>query len=446
MTFNLLDDNWIPALYSDGRYAKVGIRAVLTDAALIRQIAASNPMDNVAVLRFLLAATLWSMEEAKSTLSTLRGKNVGIPEDWLAKLSDHKAAFNLLGDDARFYQDGSLKKKEARPVADLLVEFPGADSVNHLRHVVHGSYGFCPACCVLGILRLSVWASANRYYPASVNPGTAAYAITKEKNLLLTLVANLPEFITRGDQAPWLSNAPPDSRSTVACLAWRPRKLWLNVAPEKGSCANCGGFGMLVASLCNERGWATPTTDGRTKKFWDADPHLLRDAEPISLPGLGANAAAHTSRFWRTGLRVRGVQCAKIVATGPVVNKFIFQDATSVDLPGGSAQVRAQLSSDCNRKMRSLMTQVTSNPDRQHPEISSALVLLTPNTEARIRAGLSEPDATQDDAEFLREIYEPVVEQVVGSTARGSALRRLEAIGQAKRELYIIARKLSPRK
>jgi hypothetical protein len=380
----------------------------------------------------LLAVLLWCKEDAKAGLAALSDSCVGIPEDWLSKLDGHKTAFNLLGDDARFYQDASLKDKKARAIADLLVEFPGADSVNHMRHVVHdGSYGFCPACCALGILRLSVWAPANRFYPASVNPGSAAYAILQEKNLLLTLVAYLPDAPAQVGQAPWLSDVRPVSPDTVANLAWRPRKLWLNVASEPGSCANCGSSGVLVANLCNEGGWQTPKTAGQTKKFWDADPHLLKDGAPISLPGLGTNAGAHCSRLWRDALRLRK-KPATVVATGPVVNKFTFHDAISVNVPDASAQSRAKLSTDCSEKLRALLKRVTPNPDRQHPEINAAIVLLTPDIEARIRATLNDPRATADDRKFLHEIYEPLVEQVVASTARGSPLQRRAAWNHAQ--------------
>ena len=45
MSYNLLDEEWIPVLYRDGRWKRLGIRKVLEDAGRIRQIAASNPMD-----------------------------------------------------------------------------------------------------------------------------------------------------------------------------------------------------------------------------------------------------------------------------------------------------------------------------------------------------------------------------------------------------------------
>jgi hypothetical protein len=50
MNYNLLDEKWIPVLYRDGRYERVGIRKALEDAGRIRQIAASNRMERVAEL------------------------------------------------------------------------------------------------------------------------------------------------------------------------------------------------------------------------------------------------------------------------------------------------------------------------------------------------------------------------------------------------------------
>ncbi len=262
--FNLLVSPWVPVLWNDGRFSRVGIQEALTRSGEIRLIAASNPMDRVALLRFLLSVLMWCRENAKSSIAALDQNCPGIPENWLARLQEHQAAFNLLGDGHRFFQSELLKGKKPRPIADLLVEFPGEKSVNHIRHIVHdGSYGFCPACCTTGILRLSVWAPANGSYPASVNPASAAYALVEGKNLLRTLHANLPETNPQSNQAPWLHQGPPDSPDVVAKLAWRPRSFWLNAGVGSGFCANCGSFDHLITSLCNDGGWRTPTTSGQ---------------------------------------------------------------------------------------------------------------------------------------------------------------------------------------
>jgi hypothetical protein len=45
MTFNLLDEKWIPVLYADGRVERVGIRRAFSDADKIRQNAAPNQVE-----------------------------------------------------------------------------------------------------------------------------------------------------------------------------------------------------------------------------------------------------------------------------------------------------------------------------------------------------------------------------------------------------------------
>lgn len=543
--YNLIDQPWIPILWANGRAGRAGIQEALAQAGRIRQIAASNPMDNVALLRFLMAVLLWCKEDVKDAFETTDSVAVGVPGSWLAKLAEHKDAFNLLGDGKRFYQDASLKGRTTdRPVADLLAEFPGADSVNHMRHVVHdGSYGFCPACCALGILRLSVWAPANKFYPASVNPASAVYTIVHGGNLLVTLRNNLPAMSAQGDQAPWLLEQAPESPGTVARLAWRPRKLWLKAATDIGVCANCGLSAALITGLYNEGGWATPVTAGqefskdvetafkefgyapkgkdpkskkfkkaverapvlfkcrmesltqvyeetgpeavslaepqspkpetdahklarmfarlvdggseiaieellkkateeertrlesgdtKTKKFWDADPHLVKSEEAVALPGLSKDVAAHASRFWRDALRQRPVGSGKTVAAGPMVNKFIFQDARSVELPEASAQARAQLSADCGIDLDEFLKNATPNSKRFHPEIKAAVVSLTPETEEQVRVALSRPDPRLGDEAFLRELYVPLVDRVLAATTPGSLLRRREALDRAQ--------------
>lgn len=59
MNYNLLEEKWIPVLWKDGHSGRVGIVEAFTQAGRIRQIAASNPMDRMAILRFLLALLYW---------------------------------------------------------------------------------------------------------------------------------------------------------------------------------------------------------------------------------------------------------------------------------------------------------------------------------------------------------------------------------------------------
>ncbi len=101
-TFNLLDEAWIPCLGNDGKPRRVGVKEALTQAGRIRQIAASNPMDRVAIFRFLLALLYWCKGNPPS--GTDFSSRDSFPADWFAKLEQHKECFNLLGEGKRFYQ------------------------------------------------------------------------------------------------------------------------------------------------------------------------------------------------------------------------------------------------------------------------------------------------------------------------------------------------------
>ncbi len=163
----------------------------------------------------------------------------------------------------------------------------------------------------------------------------------------------------------------------------------------------------------------------------------MKEDEPISIPGLGADVAAHSSRFWRDALRLRQGEAGRVTAIGPVVNKFIFHDATSFVLPDATSKATAILSEQCYGTFSVLLKTVTRNPPRQHPEVDSALKLLAPDAEARIRDGLNRLNDTQGDGSpehmaFLRDVFEPVMELVVASVVPGSPLRRSAAQNQAK--------------
>jgi CRISPR system Cascade subunit CasA len=98
--YNLLEEQWIPVLWVDGEFSRVGISEALAQAGRIRQIAASNPMDRVAILRFLLAILYWCKG------STLTDADVtspdSFPDEWLCRLEENEDYFNLLGNGRRF--------------------------------------------------------------------------------------------------------------------------------------------------------------------------------------------------------------------------------------------------------------------------------------------------------------------------------------------------------
>ena len=91
MTFNLLTEPWIPMLWCNGRAERVGIREALTRAGEIRQVASSNPLDNVALVPLLLAVLQWCKSTFGGTEHSQLHSAPGVPERWLEKLGTSAA-------------------------------------------------------------------------------------------------------------------------------------------------------------------------------------------------------------------------------------------------------------------------------------------------------------------------------------------------------------------
>ncbi|MGH9404903.1 MAG: type I-E CRISPR-associated protein Cse1/CasA [Terriglobia bacterium] len=59
MNYNLLNEKWIPVLYTNGAFDRVGILPALTEAHQIRDIALASPLDFFAVHRLMLTLLYW---------------------------------------------------------------------------------------------------------------------------------------------------------------------------------------------------------------------------------------------------------------------------------------------------------------------------------------------------------------------------------------------------
>ena len=317
MSFNLVEENWIPVLYANGRFKRVGIRTALTEAGRIRQVAGSNPMDNVALLRFLLAVLQWCKPAMSDDDRARIDGADGIPKNWMTEKlgtdGEPNKVFNLLGDGERFYQDkglvdGLLKAKQKkwdnqrrkaksqrapkaprptklddddlRPIGDLLVEFPTETKIAHFRHVRDKQYGLCPACCALGIVRFSAFANyAGRGSTSGINGPAPAYAVAQGSTLLQTLRLHWTIDGPPTREPPWICADRAKGETdldTIAVFAWRPRRIWLGDPADEGFCSYCGEWTGLVRQLAFTGGWEPPfQTRGEGKKFWDLDPHLI---------------------------------------------------------------------------------------------------------------------------------------------------------------------------
>jgi len=501
-TYNLLVEEWVPVLRTNGQPCRVGIRAALTEAGSIRQIAASNPMDNVAILRFLLAVLQWCKPERSEEERREPEDAEGIPGDWLARLDGVRTGFDLLGEDTGFFQDqtawAEVEQKEKakkgksaddegggfRPATDLLQELPSGTTVAHFRHTRDARDALCPACCAVGLVRLSAFAPASAHgthqqKPSGLNGARPVYAIASGGSLLADLAANwpLPSVVAASDAPWWEDPEEPTDKDTIGpqrAFTWQPRRAWLERPRDDqtaGICSACGDKDRLVRRIALLPGWKRPFGKGP----WPADPHLLSvhrpatrskppGADPVSFPG-PAQPASVLARSWRRPylgvLQRKAAACAPaqmaaVTCAGPAANKALYQDAAALSappVPPGVAQDAAetlQRLAGAMGQLRDVLRQSTPNPKRQHPNRMAALDAQSASLEALLREQFDHwlrSATTKEEAGIGHRLVGqllPVVRAAVEAATPGSPLRRQEALRRARAALGDALKTLSP--
>jgi hypothetical protein len=473
VSYSLVTEPWIPVLKNDGTSPRVGILEALANARSIRQIAASNPMDKVALMRFLLAVLHWCKPgQTEAEAKQLAGER-GIPEEWLGKLgtlASPEPAFDLLGPGDRFYQDKSLSKQPG-PIGELLTEIPVRTNIAHFRHVRDEAYGLCPACCALGIVRVCTFATAGLGgRTAAVNGPMAAYALRQGATLLDTVRLHWPSVIAARREPPWSDPSTPTEKQldVPTVFAWRSRSIRLEDPADAGICAYCGEQCPLIQRLQITGGWRPPfMARGGEKKFWHDDPHLILvadtaadddgavvDSEPLASPSTMDSTRKTTlafpapkwrvathAAFWRRAAAAtvprdlsEDAQARRVVVAGPAGNQALYQDACLVEIASAPDPSLLAVQADALRRLRGVLKQTAPHPDRKHPERAAAWDAMAPQLETDLHRDVERPPPGSHGEALLVRLA-PVVDRIVRSTTPGSPLRRLEALRRARTSL-----------
>jgi len=457
--FNLLDEPWIAVLYHDGRSERLGLLQTLKEAGDIRQIAASNPMDRVALLRFVLAVLYWCRgnppgQEEKDRI-LVEG---GFPAKWFDKLKQQEDCFNLLGKGKRFYQNKAYERRTPEHTTDYLIhEVPSGTNKWHFRHATDGMDGLCPACCAMGLIRLPVFAtSGGRGMSSStgkspgINSKPPLYVLPIGKSLLATLLLSwhtrnhelgTPELGTPEWETP--SNKLPQSGAVplLTGMTWPPRSVWLGdlEAPES-VCVCCGRQERLIRQ-CVFDGKGTSKTEGRV---WN-DPHVVyelsKDGKALPLQtsdALGATdaAAGRWARQFAAILRAqrpREERTLWVVGFSTVQNdKYLEATECYLPRPCSSQQEQEQeLAAVLERWQKEGMNlshqMHPKSSSRKHVEIRPAVDAVRPHVEAMVTAEIGNLLGGDQQAwKHAARAYHPMMEAVAGSLSPGFTTRALQ--------------------
>lgn len=406
--FNLLVEPWIPVLYNNGQFLRVGIWKALIEAGRIRQLAASNPMDRLAILRFLLALLYW----CKGSPPTEAGTSIenSFPASWFSKLDSNKDCFNLLGNRKRFYQDPRAKR--SRPSTDLLQEIPAGNNFWHFRHSTDKTDGLCPACCAMGLLRLPLFSvSGLPDLKAGINGTPPIYVVPCGVSLLDTLRANWVTCTQLGDPSwimPDLRPPPAEAVSLLIGLTLLSRRVWLHEPSSPPSkCVGCGSIETALIKTCEFQ-----SAGKQENKLW-TDPHVPYSAESprkaSKAPDLTAAGKFRMDRPW-PNLLASTVETSRCVTVSRPLSLqiigFATDQAKSIDVWERTLNVLPATS--ILQSGTSLLAQWYREGGRLEKRIErivrskiagvATLAAVRPQVEDRVSAKAVELLASEDDA------------------------------------------------
>lgn len=253
VSFNLLDEPWIPCLMVDGAQRELRLAEIFAQAREVREIFDESPLVTVSLHRLLLAILHrnFGPARAKEWLELWRrGWN---PEVLDAYFSRWRERFNLFDSERPFFQVPELGEGGRQPVSALFQQFATGNNTTLFDH----SYEDQPACLsfaaaargVVARQAFSVGFGKSKPFYFSDSPLIRGYTILVwGESLFETLLLNLiryddespiPKSGKRKDLPVWEQDSPANPRKDgttpsgyVDYLTWQSRRIHLFPEPD----------------------------------------------------------------------------------------------------------------------------------------------------------------------------------------------------------------------
>jgi hypothetical protein len=413
-------------------------------------------MDRVAILRFLLALLYWCKGNPPAGADLASGDS--FPEEWFAKLDQHKECFNLLGDGKRFYQ---YKRDGDKPLTAnyLIHEIPTGTNSWHFRHATDDVDGLCLACSAIGLLRLPAFSTQGGSGKSpGINAKPPLYVIPVGGSLAETLWLSWRAVATLGTPAWEKSDIPLPRAGEVPLLTgltWLPRRVWLGDPGEsEANCISCGLKKRLITSSVFA-GIGSAKADNR---LWQ-DPHVIykhsgEDKVATLLPRNALGTADAASGQWvaiaagilqqhstpaTLSLSNRGHQAGNgqfkvwIVGFSTRQNKYFEATECTLSFPlaAGHSEAAVNLLERWQRENSGLARKAwlpdEQRSSRKHPEMASAIAAIRPHVEGKVSAKAGELLSGGDAAwQKAASAYRPMMEMIARSLSPGFTTAAVE--------------------
>lgn len=336
--WNILEQAWIAAAAHDGGWDMRSPLQVLRDAASLRVIAASSPLDEFAIHRFLTTILYWKSDSVGGVAALRSALRAGsVPAEIIAALESERGNFNLFDPKRPFLQDpDAADPKPAKPVGSLFAEIATGTNIAHFDHSRDFESQLCVPCVVRGMLRLAPWSqSGGAGLTPSIHGAPPIAIIPRGTTLAETLSLMLVDAAAPLGTPTWSGTFRPRSLDCpiplLEGLTWNPRRVHIPSPSENGDCHLCGAHGPIVNRITYKKNEAVKKpkrADGKSESFDWHDPallHSVKTSEPLRSSSESSAAIAEDLR-WLSGASAEsnGAPAALTVVvpcTNPANNK-----------------------------------------------------------------------------------------------------------------------------
>lgn len=136
MSFNLVDEPFIPCILEDGRNEEFSLTGIFENATRIREIRDESPLVTAAIHRILLAILHRVIAGPKSRKEWAKVWKAGsFPVDQIRKyLNENRDCFDLLSESRPFSQDKTLHTSKHSPISRIAKELASGNNATLFDH------------------------------------------------------------------------------------------------------------------------------------------------------------------------------------------------------------------------------------------------------------------------------------------------------------------------
>jgi len=305
VTFNLVDEPWIPVIWRDGRAGEVGLRDALVHAHEIRELVDGSPLVTVSLHRLLLAILHRNLGPRTFTA----WKELWKRGQWdAAKLDAYFAAwghrFDLFDAERPFYQVTQMDDNpQVHPPARLAEERAQGNNATLFDHNFRSSpvpmSAADAARCLVTRQTFAVGGGKSEPFYFCDAPAVVGFVVMAAgTNFFETLALNLTEYgsghriaLSEQDAPIWEQEIPatPERSGTrprgpVDYLTWQSRRIRLLAdgdPPVVVGCQFAQGLRIDPSTLDSMKPYTRSQQEGWVARRLDPDRALWRDSHAI---------------------------------------------------------------------------------------------------------------------------------------------------------------------